>query len=170
MCWRWCCLPSITPPLCPQVTQTHWDDCQELGRDAPRHFCDTVSVTGVIGLTRACAASTCALIDSVLVFLSLFYTGLNIREMTVCVLGFFVRFRVLSVSCLFAADSVWVWTFFFNPVKWVTAAPNWQDGFQFSVIFHRVSVCHRSPSSHVIEERDGTEEAAQQEGGAISRG
>lgn len=46
VCWRWCCLPSTTPSLCPQVTQTHWDDCQELGRDAPGHFCDTVSVTG----------------------------------------------------------------------------------------------------------------------------
>lgn len=85
VCWRSCCLPSITPSLCPQVTQTHWDDCQELGLDAPRHFCDTVSVMG--GATGSLTHRRARLLTHMLwwLFLSLlFYSGTNMHVSHVC--------------------------------------------------------------------------------------
>lgn len=65
--------------------------------------------------------------------------------------------RPMRCTCLFVSDST-LGKAIFNLVKWVTLILNWQDGFQFAMALHRVSLCQLSPSAHFTKDRSVTKE------------
>lgn len=72
--------------------------------------------------------------------------------------------RPMWCTCLFVSDST-LGKAIFNLVKWVTLSLNWQDGFQFAMALHRVSLCQLSPSAHFTKDRSVTKETKYMWGG-----